>query len=177
MLDLTLDNLLEHLKKNGLDAKIQKETNQIYVVYKIQNQDFPLFIRIYEGTNLLQMLAFMPTNVKVKARPDLARLLHLLNKEMDIPGFGMDETAVAEGQGGVAFYRIIIPTLDGKVDETLVDTFVNSIKSITEAFFPVIATVANGMASFEDVLKKASEGQGDNPTPPKKEQPPTIVKP
>jgi len=157
MLNLNLEAILKHLQDNKTDAQLQKETNQIYIVYKIQNQDFPLFIRIYEGTNLLQLLAFMPTNVKPSTRPDLARLLHLLNKEMDIPGFGMDETAVAEGQGGVAFYRIIIPTMDGQVDETLLDTFISSIESISEAFFPVIATVANGMATYEDVLKKANE--------------------
>jgi hypothetical protein len=163
MLNLNLETILKHLQENKIDAKLQKETNQIYVVYKIQNQDFPLFIRIYEGTNLLQLLAFMPTNVKPSARPDLARLLHLLNKEMDIPGFGMDETAVAEGQGGVAFYRIIIPTMEAKVDELLLDTFIGSIQSISEAFFPVIATVANGMATYEDVLKKANEAPKEAP--------------
>jgi hypothetical protein len=162
MLDLTLDALLQHLQKNKFDAKLQKETNQIYVVFKVQNQDFPLFIRIYEGTNLLQLLVFMPSNVKPETRPDLARLLHLLNKEMDIPGFGMDETVVAEGQGGVTFYRIIIPTTDSQIDEKLLDTFMGSIQSVSEAFFPVIATVANGMATFEEVLKKAAE----TPQPP-----------
>ena len=46
MVALKLTTILEHLKKKGLDAKIQEETNQIYIVYKIEGHEFPLFIQI-----------------------------------------------------------------------------------------------------------------------------------
>lgn len=155
MLNLKLDKLLSHLKKSGLQAEIQKETNQIVIIFKILEREFPLFIRIFEGEELLQLLAFLPFNIKSDTVADTGRLLHLLNKELDIPGFGMDETS------SVVFYRCMLPVLNKQIDETILDAFLNSIQLVCKSFAPVIAAVAHGSTTFEEVLKKTRE-QGNN---------------
>ncbi len=151
MIPLTLDSLFEHLTQSDFEIKRQPETNQIYILFKVQDQDYPVFIRVMDEGELLQLLAFMPISMETKTTNDLARLLHLFNKEIDIPGFGMDETAQ------VIFYRIILPAIEGKVSGEIVAGYITSIKMITETFFPVIAAVVSGVATYADIVKKANE--------------------
>ncbi|MFQ5729728.1 MAG: YbjN domain-containing protein, partial [Waddliaceae bacterium] len=110
MMKVTLDALLKFLKKKNYDAKLQRETQQIYIILKLEEKEFPLFLRIFEQSDLLQLLVFMPIQIKPGTHADLARLLHLINKELDIPGFGMDENSE------VAFYRCMLPTPEKKID-------------------------------------------------------------
>ena len=151
MTKVTTESLLKILKDQGRDVQIQEETGQIYEVLKINDRDFPLFTRVMEGATLIQLLAFFPTGIKTEAMPELARLLHLLNKELDIPGFGLDE------QAGVAFYRCMIPTIEGEVPEKVLEGFINSVQIVCETFMPAVEAVAVGATSFEDLVKKAEE--------------------
>ena len=151
MIELNLSVLLKYLRDKQYDAQLQKETQQIYIILKIARKEFPLFIRIFEQSDLLQLLVFMPVNIKPGMHGDLARLLHHLNKELDIPGFGMDETA------GVAFYRCMLPALDKKIEETMLDAFLKSIMVICESICPPVFAVANGTATYNEVLNKAKE--------------------
>lgn len=151
MIPLTLDNLYDYLVQNQFDVKRQPETNQIYVLYKVQNQDYPIFMRVVDEGDLLQILAFMPISLDAKTLSDLGRLLHLFNKEIDIPGFGMDEAAK------VIFYRTVLPSMEGKVSGEIVAGYLNSIKVITDTFYPVIGAVVTGAVTFNDVVKKANE--------------------
>lgn len=157
MIQLTLENLLQFLKSKKYDAHLQSETHQIYIVFKIENKDFPVFFRIFEGGELLQILAFMPGMLKPGTAGDVGRLLHMLNKELDIPGFGMDETS------GVVFYRWVLPALGQQIEEKLIETFLNSIQLVCKSFAPVILTVAFGGTTFEDVLKKAKDALAKPP--------------
>lgn len=153
MIPLNIDDLQKHFQANNVPTQIQKETNQIYMVYNIGGREFPLFIRIFEGGDLLQLIAFIPCNLKNTAYGDLSRLLHLLNKELDIPGFCMDEAA------GVVFYRVMIPSIDKKVNWENLQRYMRSIEQICQNFAPVIATVAFGASTFEEVLKKIKANQ------------------
>jgi hypothetical protein len=152
-INLTLPDLEEHLKKLQLNPQQQKETSQLVVLFKIDGHDFPLFFRIFEGQELLQLIAFVPCNLKKSAVAELARLLHLINKEMDLPGFGMDEKA------GIIYYRIMLPAEGGQIASATIDSVCQSIPTILETFSPVIATVSAGATSFEDVLNKLSQSQ------------------
>src|SRR5947209_3111552 len=98
---IALDNaaLLAFFQREGQNAEIQAETNQLYFPIKVSNREFPVFIRIFEDSGLLQQLVFFPCKIDKKMTPDMARLLHMFNKELDLPGFGMDEVA------GVVFFR------------------------------------------------------------------------
>ncbi len=151
MIPLNLDSLYDLLTQNKFDVKRQPETHQLYILFKTEGQDYPLFIRVMEEGELLQLLAFMPISLDAKTVADLARLLHLFNKEVDIPGFGLDESAK------VIFYRIVLPSTEGKISGEIVQGYVTSIKMITETFYPVIAAVVMGNISFAEVVKKANE--------------------
>ncbi len=151
MIPLNIESIKKFLLSVKLDAQFQKETNQIFIISKIQNQDVPLFIRVMEGGDLLQLLYFLPLNIDPKNNADLSRLLHLVNKELDIPGFGMDETA------GVLFYRVMLPSTQKKIDGAMLESFVRSMLSVIETFLPVIGAVSQGLVGFDEVLEKAKE--------------------
>lgn len=151
MIPLNLNSLLQHLHTKNFDAKHQPETQQIYLVFDAHQQQFPLFIRVVEDSGLLQLLVFMAFTLQPSAAADTARFLHLLNKELDIPGFGMDESSQ------VVFYRVMLPTVNKKVDADIFEAYITSMKNICETFFPVIAAVGQGAATYEDVLKKMKE--------------------
>jgi hypothetical protein len=151
--------LQEYLTKQDHQPQLQKETNQVYIIFKQEGRDFPLFFRIFEGGELLQLLIFIPCSLRKTAANDLARLLVYLNKELDIPGFGMDESS------SLVFFRVMIPAYDGGIPEKILDSMLSSIRTICQTFAPVVAAVATGTNTFEDVLKKIRESQ---PNPPSK---------
>jgi hypothetical protein len=151
MIPLSLDSLYEYLTTQKVDVKRQPETKQLYVLNKIHDTEYPTFIRVMDEGELLQILAFMPVSLDPKTVPDLSRLLHLFNKEIDIPGFGMDEASK------VCFYRIVLPGLENQISGEIVTGYMNSIHVIIETFFPVIAAVVTGAANYEDILKKANQ--------------------
>jgi hypothetical protein len=149
MTDLSLEKLVSLLKAKGYEANIQKETGQVYAIFKEDDQEFPLFGRIYETGELLQLIAFFPYQLENKVLSDIARLLHLLNKELDIPGFGMDEF------GGVSFFRCMLNTPGKKIDEKQLELYLNTIRLACKSFNPTIAAVATGAMSVDDIIDKA----------------------
>ncbi len=153
MLTLEIDAIRSHLQEKGVEVSLQKETNQLCILLKIEEVEFPLFIRIFDGGELLQLLAFIPCNISNATASDTARLLHLLNKEVDLPGFGMDEAA------SVVFYRSMLPTKDKQIDPSLMDAYINATELVCKTFAPVITAVAQGAITFAEVLKKAKENQ------------------
>lgn len=159
MAKVTIEGLLETLRAKKKDAQLQKETNQVYMILKHEKREFPLFVRIMGEGELVQLMVFFPVALKPTAYPDLARLLHVLNKEIDIPGFGMDEKAK------VAFYRCMIPTLDGEMPETFLDGFLRSIEVVCQTFSPVIEAVGFGVATYAELMKKAEEQMGKGGPP------------
>ena len=118
------------MQKNKYEADIQSETQQVYTILKISQKEYPLFLRVFDDGHLLQMLAFIPCQLERNVVPDMARLLHLLNKELDVPGFGMDEMA------GVVFYRLMLPTPSKKIDGELLLAFLK-----TGTCLPNVATI------------------------------------
>lgn len=154
MVKATVEGLLAKLKEKKEDAQIQKETNQVYMILKHEKREFPLFVRIMGDGELVQFMVFFPVALKPQAYNDLARLLHVLNKEIDIPGFGMDEKAK------VAFYRCMVPTLDGELPDVFVDGFMRSIEVVCQTFSPVIEAVGFGVATYAELMKKAEEQMG-----------------
>lgn len=151
MIDMTPEALLGLLKKHQYEANIQDETQQVYTILKVEQKEYPLFLRVFDEGHLLQMLAFIPCKLEKHVVSDMARLLHLLNKELDVPGFGMDEIA------GVVFYRIMLPTPKKKIDSELVVAFLKTVEHVCQMFAAPIEAVGFGQATLEDILKKAQE--------------------
>jgi hypothetical protein len=153
MIKLTLENIQKLLQEKGANVQSQKETGQLYIILKISDTDFPLFIRLYESEDLLQLLLFIPCNIQEGAEGEIARLLHTLNKEIDVPGFGMDETSK------VVFYRVMVPAFHNQIEEELIDVYYQSLPNIASTFGGVISAVATGNATYKEVMKKVNEAQ------------------
>lgn len=149
MIPLEIEPIRKHLRQKKIDAHFQKETDQLYFLLKIAETEFPVFIRIMEGGELLQLLSFLPCNFKESTLSDTARLLHMLNREMDIPGFGLDENS------SVVFYRLMIPAKEKAIDGELLDAYLSAIDMVCHSFAPVIAAVAFGGMTLNEVLKQA----------------------
>jgi len=158
MISLDLHKIREHLRSQGIDAELQAETNQLCIVFKIAEREYPLFIRIYEGGELLQLLAFLPCTIQTSTFSETARLLHSLNKELDLPGFGMDE--VQE----VVFYRIMVPVKEKKLDQNLLISYINAIQVVCQSFAPAIAAIAYGQLTFDEMMKRVKENSGQSLT-------------
>ncbi|MGK5594228.1 MAG: YbjN domain-containing protein [Parachlamydiaceae bacterium] len=149
MVPCSIEGLMKFLNNKKYEPVLQKETNQVYVLFKIENQDFPLFFRIYEGNDLLQMLVFFPIQVRKERFEAIARLLHLLNKEIDLPGFGIDETV------GLVYHRIMVPAINHKIEPHLLESYLESVPKICQQFFSTIAGTAMSEMNFDELMKKS----------------------
>lgn len=153
MIPATLNSILEFLQKNKYEADIQRETQQVFTILKIGERDYPLFFRLFDDSQHLQMLVFIPTQLNPDALHDMSRLLHLLNKEMDLPGFGMDENA------SVVFYRLMIPSLNKKIDGELLLGYLKTAQNICQLFAGPIEAIAQGHTTLDEILRKAQESE------------------
>lgn len=151
-------SLLQELKRLGFEAEVQKETNQIYFVFKHETREFPLFIRILHDGELIQLLAFIPTNVTEPTVSDASRFLHMVNKELDVPGFCLDETS------STIFYRLIVPSFKKELNEEVFEALLNTTQVVCKTFSPAIEAIARGIMTLEEVLKKANEAQAQAKT-------------
>jgi hypothetical protein len=157
MKNISNEKILEHLKKKGYQAELQKETDQISVIINIHDIEFPLFFRLLADSPILQILVFIPSSFSEKTVAGTARLLHLLNKEMDIPGFGMDEDSK------VIFFRISQPlSTEGELDTDLMDAYLESIKTVCTTFTPAIINVSQGTMTLEEILQKVREAESNS---------------
>jgi hypothetical protein len=149
MMNLTIETLLTLLKKKGIDAEIQQETGQIVFAFQVDDEPFPLFIRIFDESQLLQILVFLPVQLKEGREGDMGRLLHWINQSLDLPGFGMEENSRS------LFYRVMLPALGMSLDENLLEPFLGAVRVVSTTFLPPIRQLNEG-ESFEKVRKEVS---------------------
>lgn len=151
MIPLTIDSVKTYLESKKIEVVHQKETNQLSATLKIFDFQIPLFIRIFDGGELLQILVFFPCNTTPTSVAEVARLLHFLNKEIDMPGFGMDESV------HVVFYRSMVTARGGQLDTKIFDAFFGASQMVCQTFTPLVAAVATGAVTYADVVKQAKE--------------------
>lgn len=144
-------NLLQTLQTLKLDAKVQPETKQIYIIFEHEESQFPLFIRELHDGELIQLLSFIPCNVETAHMNDLGRLLHMLNKELDMPGFCLDEAS------STVFYRLMMPTLKKEFQPDVLEALINTSQMVCKSFATVIEALATGAMTLAEILKKANE--------------------
>ncbi len=148
---LNMNSIITYLKDQGFAPELQEEHKQIHFVFKHSKLDFPVFIRALNGDSLLNMLVYFPFESKQAAAPDVARLLHLLNRELDVPGFCLDEASE------LIFFRYVIPSHEGRVEAGHISAFLETLRKVSETFVDGIASVATGKMTFDEVLIKAQE--------------------
>lgn len=153
MIDLNLKSIQQALQARGLKTDMETTTHQLHANIKINNIDYPLFMRIYEQNHLLQLLLFLPFNIKDSVVNETARLLHLINKQIDLPGFGMDEAS------HTIFFRQILVGIEGKIDEHLIAIYIESFERIVRLFAVPIVNVSQGNFSYEAVAKNIAAGK------------------
>lgn len=151
MVKLDKDALIAHLDQKQLKPQWQAESNQIVMAFRLGKVDFPIFLRIAGDEDFLQVLSFMPANVKHGTQSALARFLHVLNNQVNLPGFSMDD------EQNLIFYRIILPCPGREVSEAMLEKFLGAVFNVSNAFFPLISQLADGSLSYRDALKKLRE--------------------
>ena len=146
--DFNSKALVSFLKEHGLNPKIQEETKQPYIVCDIQGHEMPVFFDLREEGHLLQIIAYLPFQLKLQATNETARLLHMLNKELDMPGFGMEE------KEGFVFYRAVIPCPSQKIDGTLFKRYLGTTRIICTTFLQAIKLLATGKIELEQLMNE-----------------------
>lgn len=163
-----LKNLLTYFEEKGFLPELQEERSQLQITIESEKVEFPLFVRITDDAELIQLLAFFPSNIKQGHEADTARALHLLNKELDIPGFGMDDI------NALIFYRCMIPCPENQFNVSVLDKFSNAIPLICESFFPLIYSISQGNMKFEDMATQYEKMRFPEETQKENEQCPTC---
>ena len=149
MIEANFDSLI-HFLKDELKLELKDvENEQACYLLKHQETELPVFFRLKNHLNLIQITCFLPFKIKDSALNDTARLLHLLNAELDLPGFGFDEKTK------MPFYRSSFFAFDEKIEKRRLISYISSSESIVKNFFNVIIAVSQEMQSFEDVLKNS----------------------
>ncbi|MBA3238634.1 MAG: YbjN domain-containing protein [Parachlamydiaceae bacterium] len=148
---LTLETIQRQLATQGYHLEFQKETEQLYMLLTQGNASFPFFVRLYDHGELLQLIAFMPFAIKQDNEGNVARLLHLINKDLDLPGFGMDET------NEIIFYRLMLPIHKLHLEETLLNQMVSIFPNICQTFSGPIMALAQGKETLETIVKALNE--------------------
>lgn len=149
MLAADLDNILQFLLKEGVQAELQAETNQLTWMIKHKKVEFPTFLRLYDSNDLLQLLVFIPITYEPKATSEVARLLHFINKQLDMPGFGMDE------EGSYIYFRMMIHYED-HLSKKEMQRALKTLETVTLGFSPIIIAVAKGATTFQEVANKTA---------------------
>ncbi len=141
--------LLRLLNEKQLQPIIQPGTGLLYVLMKVGiGHEVPIFFVILNEGMLLQTLAYLPFELQKEAGSEIGRLLHLLNRDIDLPGFGMDETQK------LIFYRLVVPCIDGEVHEKVIEMLLGTTKVAVETFIEAIRVVASGEMTVEKILKR-----------------------
>jgi hypothetical protein len=145
--------LKESMDKIGLQAEEQEGSPQLMAKLSQNGTEYPMFVRQLDGGNLLQMLTFVPCTIEQESFFDLSRLLHMINKELDMPGFCCDEDS------RTVFYRVVIPCLSNQIDENLLLAYINTTKEICGMFGTIVQAIAINAMSLNEMMEKATELQ------------------
>lgn len=140
-------HLLQFLNQHGLQPGYEQNSGQTYITFEIAGFEVLIFFVIQKETELLQLIAYLPYELKKQTTGHAARLLHLLNKELDMPGFGMDENEK------VLFYRSVIPCLNGRMNEQLLRLYIAATKIACETFMQVIGMIIAGSLTVEEIIQ------------------------
>ncbi len=140
---LTEKNLIQFLSEHSLNPLFEKESNLPYILIKIYQNELPLFFSIRNNGEVLQLIIYLPYKIIKTHLNDTSRLLHILNKDLDLPGFNLDEDE------GLIFYRLVMPCIDKKLNTKILIAYINSIQLVCDSFSQAIGLVASGQMDIE----------------------------
>jgi hypothetical protein len=146
--DFNVNALIAYLREKDVHPELQKETGQVFVLYNIQGYEVPLFFLLHEESLLLQIITYLPFRVLDKTLADTARLLHILNRDLDMPGFGIDESEK------LIFYRSVIPAIHHTIDAQVFAMYLATSRVACTTFLRPIGMIVSGVTSLDVVLKE-----------------------
>lgn len=141
---LTNESVIKALESRGINASLQKETGQVFIQKTIEGVDFPFFLRILPSGPFLQCVSFIPCEVVEQDPKEFLSLLHVLNRRIDLSGFGFDETS------RFCFLRYNIPCFKNELD---LDTLVEILRRMEEclkSFAGILIAVAKDKNAYEE---------------------------
>ncbi|WP_284441665.1 YbjN domain-containing protein [Chlamydia gallinacea] len=150
---LNQSNLSNFLKQAELQPLLERESQLTYINIQADDHELPLFFVIRNKGEVLQMICYFPYQLHDEHKGATARLLHLLNRDLDIPGFGMDE------EQGLIFYRLVLPCLEGQIHETLLRIYIDTIKLVCDSFSHVVGLISSGNMNLDELKKQAKKEQ------------------
>ncbi|WP_194844320.1 YbjN domain-containing protein [Candidatus Clavichlamydia salmonicola] len=160
------DSIFNVLKEQELNPLIEKDSGLVYILIETDDKgtpdtQSPLFFVIRNDNTLLQLISYLPFSLKPHLKEEIARLLHLLNKDLDLPGFGMDE------EQGLIFYRSVIPCLESQIAATLLKVYISTIQLVCESFTHAIGLVSSGSLTVQSLQNEKMKHMNDeNKSPP-----------
>ncbi len=140
--------IVDSLKELDIEAKIDPVSNQVFTVFHVNKKEFPLFFRELHDGKLLQILAIFPTNIISEKESDVSRLLHKINRQLDLPGLGMNEEI------HTAFYRVVIDMVDKKSKKQALQVYLNTVKAICIMLSDAIEGLASGKLNYKQALQQ-----------------------
>lgn len=152
MIPLDIPSLQKHLQSLGFVNHFQAETSQIIIDLPVWDNALPVFLRLYDDGDMLQLVILLPVQLKPETLHDVGRLLHILNKEIDIPGFCLEEDM------RIAFYRLSVPVFDDGIHPLYLKTMLLSIQNLVQQCTPVIAQAALGRLDIDKAIEQVRSG-------------------
>ncbi|MBA3604139.1 MAG: hypothetical protein H0W50_11000 [Parachlamydiaceae bacterium] len=99
----------------------------------------------------LQFIVTLPFYILDGQIPDLARLILLINKGMEIPGFELSEV------DKMIFYRHAFVVSEDHLDERILLSLVGMIEVLLETFSEMLESVAIGTKSLQQIVEEAKK--------------------
>lgn len=149
--EITPQAVSNAVRSQGMEPTVDAESGQVVFYISHEDTKCPVFIRIYPEGQLVQIMLFFPMMMQPESQADTARLLHFFNKELDIPGFGMDEST------GVCFFRAMIPVYERKIPAPIFNGYLETIKTVCKNFFSSIGVITTRTMTFEGLMSMVSE--------------------
>lgn len=147
-MDLTQNNLFTFLKESNFAPNLMKDSNQISFIAKVKEFEIPFFFAIRNEGALLQIIAYLSFQMREQTMGEVAKMLHFINKQLDMPGFGMDESAK------LMFFRCAVPTNDKLMDKPLILGYISAMQVAIGSFIHSIGMVVAGSATVDALSSK-----------------------
>lgn len=171
----TLHGLKTYFSSHGFDcdilpAKGEMEVEQLLVamgpdhkgrdlILSVRSAELPLNQELFskykvEGElksyHFLQLASCFPFKVEETALWEMARMILLLNKGLELPGFELSEV------DGIVFYRYVLPVVDKHVEEALLICLIGTIDFLMKGFLENLEQIAIGAKTAQQMIEETS---------------------
>ena len=166
---MRLKSVVEHLNGAGYCASLLSPSDvtpfeQLYITLDPDVKGRPRGVQLQyipvrasnDGDHLLQFVSSLPFELNASVAGDTARMVLLVNKVIELPGFGMSEIDTS------IYYQHVHVCRKGHFEDETVGQLLSSILHYVDEFAPVVEEIAVGAKSFGavvDAMKREMSAQ------------------